>query len=87
MEDTISPFIDGPEYITQCPIQPGDSFNYKFILSMEVGTIWWHTHSDWTRATVYGAIIVHRRKAADLPFPPPDQEVPIIFSEWWREDV
>ncbi|GKC12414.1 laccase/diphenol oxidase family protein [Tanacetum coccineum] len=82
-----NPWSDGPEYITQCPIQPGDSFNYKLILSMEVGTIWWHAHSDWTRATVHGALIVHPRKAADLPFPPPDQEVPIIFSEWWREDV
>nr|GEY37985.1 laccase/diphenol oxidase family protein [Tanacetum cinerariifolium] len=82
-----NPWSDGPEYITQCPIQPGDSFNYKLILSMEVGTIWWHAHSDWTRATVHGAIIVHPKKAADLPFAPPDQEVPIIFSEGWREDV
>ena len=49
---------------------------------MEVGTIWWHAHSDWTRATVHGAIVVHPKKAADLPIPPPDQEVPIIFSEY-----
>ncbi|KAM0008993.1 putative laccase [Helianthus debilis subsp. tardiflorus] len=52
-----NPWSDGPEYITQCPIQPGDSFNYKIIFSVEVGTLWWHAHSDWSRATVHGAIV------------------------------
>ncbi|KAL6316038.1 hypothetical protein AAG906_015454 [Vitis piasezkii] len=45
------PWTDGPEYITQCPIQPGSKFSQKIILSSEEGTIWWHAHSDRTRAT------------------------------------
>ncbi|GKE92218.1 laccase-15-like protein, partial [Tanacetum coccineum] len=28
---------------------------------MEVGTLWWHAHSDWSRATVHGAIVVQPR--------------------------
>ncbi|XP_071694278.1 laccase-15-like [Rutidosis leptorrhynchoides] len=82
-----NPWSDGPEYITQCPIQPGDSFNYKLIFSIEVGTLWWHAHSDWSRATVHGAIVVHPRCGTPYPFPRPHQEVPIIISEWWNEDI
>ncbi|KAM0018453.1 putative laccase [Helianthus debilis subsp. tardiflorus] len=82
-----NPWSDGPEYITQCPIQPGDSFNYKVIFSMEVGTLWWHAHSDWSRATVHGAIVVHPQPGTYSPFPEPYEEVPIIFGEWWKKDV
>ncbi|GJY01901.1 laccase/diphenol oxidase family protein, partial [Tanacetum coccineum] len=82
-----NPWSDGPEYITQCPIQPGDSFNYEIIFSMEVGTIWWHAHSDWSRATVHGAIVVQPGPGRSYPFLQPHEEVPIIFGEWWKEDI
>lgn len=39
------------------------------------------------RATDNGAIVLHPRKATNLHFSPSDQEVTIIFGEWWREDV
>nr|XP_043607462.1 laccase-15-like [Erigeron canadensis] len=82
-----NPWSDGPEYITQCPIQPGDTFYYKIILSMEIGTIWWHAHSDWSRATVHGALVVQPESGSIYPFPEPHQEVPVILGEWWKEDV
>ncbi|XP_076936689.1 laccase-15-like [Bidens hawaiensis] len=82
-----NPWSDGPEYITQCPIQPGHSFNYKIIFSLEIGTIWWHAHSDWSRATVHGAIIVHPKSRTNYPFSMPHEEVPIILGEWWKEDI
>ncbi|XVE60850.1 hypothetical protein DITRI_Ditri05aG0159900 [Diplodiscus trichospermus] len=81
------PWSDGPEYITQCPIQPGGTFRQKIILSTEEGTLWWHAHSDWSRATVYGAIIIHPNTGTRYPFPKPDAEAPIILGEWWKEDV
>ncbi|PQQ01988.1 laccase-15 [Prunus yedoensis var. nudiflora] len=74
------PWSDGPEYITQCPIQPGHKFKQKIIFSEEEGTIWWHAHSDWSRATVYGAIIVYPKRGASYPFPQPNEEVPIILG-------
>ncbi|BFG40977.1 hypothetical protein CerSpe_272510 [Prunus speciosa] len=74
------PWSDGPEYITQCPIQPGHKFKQKIIFSEEEGTIWWHAHSDWSRATVYGAIIVYPKRGASYPFPQPHEEVPIILG-------
>ncbi|XP_058217363.1 putative laccase-9 [Rhododendron vialii] len=45
-----NPWSDGPEYVTQCPIKPGANFSYDLIFSSKEGTIWWHTHNDWSRA-------------------------------------
>ncbi|KAI4352806.1 hypothetical protein L6164_007024 [Bauhinia variegata] len=82
-----NPWTDGPEYITQCPIKPGEKFRQKILFSREEGTLWWHAHSDWSRATVHGAIIIYPRKHRTYPFPRPYAEVPIIFGEWWKNDV
>ncbi|CAK9184912.1 unnamed protein product [Ilex paraguariensis] len=82
-----NPWTDGPEFITQCPIQPGAKFSQKILLSDEEGTIWWHAHSDWSRATVHGAIFVFPKKGTTYPFPKPHAEVPVILGEWWKSDV
>ncbi|CAN1295075.1 LAC14 [Linum perenne] len=82
-----NPWIDGPEYITQCPIQPGKRFSQRVEFSTEEGTLWWHAHNDWTRATVHGAIVVHPKKGSTYPFPDPEAEVPIIFGEWWKKGI
>ncbi|CAI0449723.1 unnamed protein product [Linum tenue] len=81
------PWADGPEYITQCPIQPGGKFSQKVIFTTEEGTLWWHAHSEWTRATVYGAIVVYPKKGHAYPFPKPHADLPIIFGEWWKQDI
>ncbi|KAA8522547.1 hypothetical protein F0562_013092 [Nyssa sinensis] len=81
------PWSDGPVYITQCPIQPGGKFRQKIIFSTEEGTLWWHAHSDWSRATVHGAIIIYPKHGTSYPFPKPHAEVPIVLGEWWKEDV
>ncbi|XP_048337169.2 laccase-14 [Ziziphus jujuba] len=83
-----NPWSDGPEYITQCPIIPGKMYIYKIDLNREEGTIWWHAHSGWARATVHGAIIVYPNKlGSGYPFPKPFSEIPIILGEWWKKDV
>ncbi|XP_058103404.1 laccase-1-like, partial [Magnolia sinica] len=79
-------WADGPAYITQCPIQTNQSYTYKFTVINQRGTLWWHAHLSWQRATVHGAFIIHPR----LPYPfaiPIEAEVPIILGEWWNEDV
>ncbi|KQK01919.1 putative laccase-9 [Brachypodium distachyon] len=82
-----NPWYDGPEFITQCPIQPGTSFTYRIVLSDEEGTIWWHAHSDFDRATVHGAFVIHPKRGSNYPFKAPEREIPIILGEWWKEDV
>ncbi|CAA6661731.1 unnamed protein product [Spirodela intermedia] len=49
-------WADGPAYITQCPIRPGQSYVYNFTVAGQRGTLWWHAHASWLRATIYGAI-------------------------------
>ncbi|KAL6218276.1 hypothetical protein ACLB2K_011491 [Fragaria x ananassa] len=82
-----NPWFDGPEYITQCPIQPGTNFTYTVLLSSEEGTLFWHAHSDWTRATVHGAFVILPAENTTYPFPEPDHEAVLVFASWYKEDV
>lgn len=82
-----NPWSDGAEYITQCPIRPGEFFIYTLIFTDEEGTLWWHAHSDYTRATVHGVIVVYPRHGTSYPFPKPSEEVIIVLGEWWNSDV
>ncbi|KAF7132797.1 hypothetical protein RHSIM_Rhsim09G0010800 [Rhododendron simsii] len=82
-----NPWSDGPAYVTQCPIKPGANFSYDLIFSSEEGTIWWHAHSDWSRATVHGPIIVYPENGTSYPFSQPDDEFPIVLASWFKGDV
>ncbi|CAI9091638.1 OLC1v1026711C1 [Oldenlandia corymbosa var. corymbosa] len=78
---------DGPAYITQCPIQPGQSYIYNFTLMGQRGTLLWHAHVNWLRATVHGAIVILPKPGVPYPFPKPDNEEIIVLGEWWKSDV
>ncbi|RCV26343.1 hypothetical protein SETIT_5G238100v2 [Setaria italica] len=80
-------WADGPAYVTQCPIQPGGTYAYDFNVTGQRGTLWWHAHIAWLRATVHGAIVVLPARGVPYPFPKPDAEVEIILGEWWHADV
>lgn len=80
-------WADGPAYITQCPIQTGNSYLYDFNVTGQRGTLWWHAHIFWLRATVYGAIVIKPDTQKPLPFPRPDREEIILLGEWWNADV
>ncbi|KAI3734947.1 hypothetical protein L6452_14429 [Arctium lappa] len=78
---------DGPAYVTQCPIQTGESYLYKFNVTGQRGTLLWHAHITWLRATVHGAIVILPKHGVPYPFPKPDHEKIIIFGEWWKSDA
>ncbi|KAK4412412.1 Laccase-4, partial [Sesamum alatum] len=80
-------WADGPAYITQCPIQPGQSYVYNFTVNGQRGTFLWHAHILWLRATVHGAIVVLPKPGVPYPFPKPHQEVVLVLGEWWKSDV
>ncbi|KAB2025138.1 hypothetical protein ES319_D06G131300v1 [Gossypium barbadense] len=81
-----NPWSDGPEFVTQCPIQPGTNFTYQVILSDEIGTLWWHAHSDWTRGSVHGAFVILPAPHETYPFHPPDADQTIILESWYNDD-
>ncbi|KAJ6549616.1 laccase B [Mycena vulgaris] len=37
-------YEDGPAFVTQCPIVPGNSFAYNFDVPDQAGTFWYHSH-------------------------------------------
>ena len=73
-------WADGPEFVTQCPIRPGGSYTYRFTIQDQEGTLWWHAHSSWLRATVHGALIIHPRRGLPYPFPKPHKEFPVLLG-------
>lgn len=74
-------WADGPAYITQCPIQPGQNYLYNFTLTGQRGTLWWHAHILWLRATVHGAIVILPKLGVPYPFPKPYKEKTIVLGE------
>ncbi|XWS71757.1 hypothetical protein CRYUN_Cryun03dG0166200 [Craigia yunnanensis] len=81
-----SGWADGPAYVTQCPIQTGRSYLYNFTILGQRGTLFWHAHISWLRATVYGPLIILPKLGVTYPFAKPYKEVPIIFGEWFNTD-
>ncbi|KAH7866927.1 hypothetical protein Vadar_026839 [Vaccinium darrowii] len=80
-------WADGPAYITQCPVQTGQSYLYNITVTGQRGTLWWHAHILWLRATVYGALVIMPKEGTPFPFPQPYLETNIILGEWWNQDV
>ncbi|XP_047307923.1 laccase-4-like isoform X3 [Impatiens glandulifera] len=80
-------WADGPAYITQCPIRPGHNYLYNFTITGQRGTLLWHAHILWLRATVHGAIVILPKIGVPYPFPKPHKEVVVVLGEWWKSDV
>lgn len=75
-----SGWADGPAYVTQCPIQTGQSYVYNYTITGQRGTLFWHAHISWLRATVYGPLVILPKPRVSYPFPHPYKEVPIVFG-------
>jgi len=81
-----TPWADGPSMVTQCPIRPGSRYTYRFSVAGQEGTLWWHAHSSFLRASVHGALII-RPSTGAYPFPKPDGEAVVLLGEWWDADI
>ncbi|EEF30831.1 laccase-17 [Ricinus communis] len=79
-------WADGPAYITQCPIQTGQSYTYNFTITGQRGTLLWHAHISWLRSSLYGPIIIFPRRNESYPFQKPYKEIPILLGEWFNVD-
>ena len=81
MKQPRNSWSDSLENITQCPIKRGKNFTYEVIFSDEEGTLWWHAHSDGTRATVHGAFVILLEANTTYPFPKPAAEQVLILGK------
>ncbi|KAJ1392821.1 Multicopper oxidase, type 1 [Sesbania bispinosa] len=83
-----SGWADGPAYITQCPIQTGQSYVYNFTVTGQRGTLWWHAHISWLRATLYGPIVILPKDMCLTHSPNPSWKSPLsLVREWWKADT
>ncbi|XP_051136437.1 laccase-1 [Andrographis paniculata] len=80
-----SGWADGPAYITQCPIGAGETYTYTFTVVGQRGTLWWHAHYAWHRASVYGAFLI--QPSSPVIYKYDVDAPPIILGEWWNADV
>ncbi|KAF2676282.1 multicopper oxidase [Lentithecium fluviatile CBS 122367] len=55
-------WMDGTVGITQCPIAPGHSFTYRFNVSGQTGTYWYHSHMAMQASDgLVGPIVIHAK--------------------------
>jgi FtsP/CotA-like multicopper oxidase with cupredoxin domain len=75
-----TPFaMDGVSFLTQPPIEPGESFVYEFDVP-DAGTYWYHPHQrgfEQVARGLYGPLIVEEREP-----PRVDREVTWVLDDW-----
>lgn len=78
--------MDGPEYMTQCPIPPGYTFTYNFTVNAQTGTYWYHSHSGSQYSDgLRQMFIIEEEEKEDYPFKF-DEEVALSVSDWYHMD-
>lgn len=78
--------MDGPEYVTQCPIAPGQGFLYNFTVEDQAGTYWYHSHSGTQYGDgLRGLFIIEEKEKSDYPFEF-DEEVSLSVSDWYHAE-
>ncbi|XP_050417528.1 uncharacterized protein LOC126830970 isoform X3 [Patella vulgata] len=71
-----TPWMDGVAFVTQCPIEPGQSFTYQFTAAPK-GTFLYHSHIGVQRTMgLYGPFIVRERTTESMP------EFVAVISDW-----
>lgn len=70
---------DGVPGVTQCPIEPGETFVYTFMLDTP-GTLWWHSHTNFQKSSLQGAIIITGDEDSVGKFP----ERLLILNDWYH---
>ncbi|KAL8151886.1 hypothetical protein V2J09_021694 [Rumex salicifolius] len=81
-----TPWSDGTEGVTQCPLSPGDTFVYKFVVD-KAGTFLYHAHYGMQRADgVNGMIEVSLPEGQSEPFSY-DVDRRILLTDWYHKSA
>ena len=71
--------MDGIPNLTQPPIEPGDTFIYKFPVNSP-GTFWYHAHNkSWEQVSrgLYGPLIVKEKSKTSF-----DKDITLVADDW-----
>jgi FtsP/CotA-like multicopper oxidase with cupredoxin domain len=81
-----SNWADGVSFITQCPIEPGQSFQYRFNAENQTGTYWYHSHHELQYCDgLRGPLIIYDPDDPHAHLYDVDDENTIItLADWWH---
>ncbi len=71
--------MDGVPHLTQMPVEPGQSFDYRFT-PPDAGTFWYHSHflsSEQMARGLVGALVVEERDPVAV-----DRDVVLVLNDW-----
>ncbi|BAB64824.1 putative L-ascorbate oxidase homolog [Oryza sativa (japonica cultivar-group)] len=72
---------------TNCPIQPGTNWTYKWQPKDQIGTFFYFPSMGMQRAAGgYGIITVHSRLLIPVPFDEPAGDYPVLVGDWYTKD-
>lgn len=75
--------MDGVPHLTQAPVEPGKSFDYRFT-PPDAGTFWYHSHlysSEQLERGLYGPLIVDEPEPVDV-----DRDIVLVLDDWRLAD-
>jgi len=77
--------MDGPSFVTQCPIPPGARFTYNFTVE-QPGTYWYHSHTHGQYPDgLRGPLIINDPNS---PFKGLyDDELVMTVSDWYHDEM
>ncbi|XP_026329608.1 laccase-5 isoform X2 [Hyposmocoma kahamanoa] len=82
-------YYDGVPFVTQCPIQQGNTFRYQW--KGNAGTHFWHAHTGLQKLDgIYGSIVVRQPPSKDPNSHLYDYDLTthvILISDWLHEDA
>ncbi|GKV25327.1 hypothetical protein SLEP1_g34782 [Rubroshorea leprosula] len=87
-----TPWSDGTDGVTQCPILPGENYTYEFVVD-KAGTYMYHSHYGMQReAGLYGLIIVSLPAGESEPFSydhdhDREHDHGITLSDWYHHSA
>lgn len=76
-------WMDGAAGVTQCPIAPGQSHQYKFNVTGQSGTYFYHGHQGVQASDgLIGPMVVHSRREAVRPY---SSDRVVMLQDWWYD--
>ncbi|KAJ8080638.1 laccase, multicopper oxidase, benzenediol:oxygen oxidorectuctase [Marasmius tenuissimus] len=81
-------YADGPAFVNQCPIPPGNTFHYAFPTAGQTGNYWYHSHLSTQYCDgLRGAFIVYDPDDPLKDLYDVDDESTVITLADWYHDV
>ncbi|XP_018575474.1 laccase [Anoplophora glabripennis] len=83
-------YYDGVPFVTQCPIQQGNTFRYQWVAG-NAGTHFWHAHTGLQKMDgLYGSIAIRQPPSKDPNSHLYDYDLTthvMLLSDWMHEDA